>query len=146
MTTTDISPSAQHQPVPSSQNFTLVGITYGLYAFGLFLIWPTLVGVVIAYVKRDDVAPLLSSHYRWLIKTFWWWLLAWTFIIGALMIVLVPHALEIHDTMKSGAVILPWEFMGAGIFGGLGILIVWLWVVYRLIRGAVRLSDGLAAP
>ena len=146
MPTTDISPSAPSAPVPSSQSFTLVGLTYGLYAFGLFLIWPALIGVVVAYVKRDDVAPLLSSHYRWLISTFWWWLIAWAVIIGAMLIIIVPHALEIDSAMKSGSIKLPWEFMGAGIFGALGILIVWLWVVYRLIRGAIRLSDGLAAP
>ena len=35
---------------------------------------------------------------------------------------------------------------GAAVLGGLGVAIVWLWVVYRLIRGAIRLSDGRAAP
>ena len=134
------------EAIPSSQAFTLVGVTYGLYGFGLFLVWPALIGVVIAYVKRKDVPEILASHYRWLINTFWWWLIAWTVIIGAMLVVVVPNALEIERTMKSGSINVPWELMGAGIFGGLGVAIVWLWVVYRLIRGAIRLSDGLAAP
>jgi len=134
------------EAIPSSQAFTLVGVTYGLYGFGLFLVWPALIGVVIAYVKRQDVPEILASHYRWLINTFWWWLIAWTVIIGAMLVVVVPNALEIERAMKSGSINVPWELMGAGIFGGLGVAIVWLWVVYRLIRGAIRLSDGLAAP
>ena len=134
------------EAIPSSQAFTLVGVTYGLYGFGLFLVWPALIGVVIAYVKRQDVPEILASHYRWLINTFWWWLIAWGVVIGAMLVVIVPNALEIERTMTSGSISVPWELMGAGIFGGLGVAIVWLWVVYRLIRGAIRLSDGLAAP
>jgi uncharacterized membrane protein len=134
------------EAIPSSQAFTLVGVTYGLYGFGLFLVWPALIGVVIAYVKRQDVPEILASHYRWLINTFWWWLIAWSVVIGAMLVVIVPNALEIERTMTSGSISVPWELMGAGIFGGLGVAIVWLWVVYRLIRGAIRLSDGLAAP
>ena len=134
------------EAIPSSQAFTLVGITYGLYGFGLFLVWPALIGVVIAYVKRQDVPEMLASHYRWLINTFWWWLIAWSVVIGAMLVVIVPNAIEIERTMTSGSISVPWELMGAGIFGGLGVAIVWLWVVYRLIRGAIRLSDGLAAP
>lgn len=134
------------EAIPSSQAFTLVAVTYGLYGIGVFLLWPTLIGVVIAYVKRRGVPELLSSHYRWLITTFWWWFVAWNLIIGGMLAVIIPNALEIHRAVNSGMINLPWEFMGAGIFGGIGLLIVWLWVVYRLIRGAVRLSDGQAAP
>lgn len=135
------------EPVASSREFTLLGITYGLYGVGLFLIWPTLIGVVMAYVKRPDVPALLASHYRWLIHTFWWWLVAWSIVIGAMLVVIVPNAFEIDSAVHSGRYFnIPWELIGAGVFGGLAIAIVWLWVVYRLIRGAIRLSDSLAAP
>ncbi len=142
MNTTNVS-----EAIPSSQAFTLVGATYGLYGVGLFVIWPALIGVMIAYIKRHDVPELLSSHYRWLITTFWWWLVAWTVMIGAMLSVMIPNAIEIESAVESGQYFtIPWELLGAGVFGGLGIAIVWLWVVYRLIRGAIRLSDGLAAP
>ena len=125
----------------------MVGVTYGLYGLGLFLLWPTLIGVIIAYVKRHDVAELLSSHYRWLISTFWWWLVAWVVMIGAMLSVLVPNAIDIEKAVRSGQYFnIPWELIGASVLGGLGLVIVWLWVVYRLIRGAIRLSDGRAAP
>jgi uncharacterized membrane protein len=135
------------EAIPSSQAFTLVGVTYGLYGLGLFLFWPTLIGVIIAYVKRHDVPGLLSSHYRWLIHTFWWWVVAWTVIIGTMLSVMIPHAIEIESAVKTEQFFtIPWELIGTAVLGGLGVLIVWLWVVYRLIRGAVRLNDGLAAP
>ena len=125
----------------------MVGVTYGLYGLGLFLLWPTLIGVIIAYVKRHDVAELLSSHYRWLISTFWWWLVAWAVMIGAMLSVLIPNAIDIEKAVRSGQYFnIPWELIGASVLGGLGLVIVWLWVVYRLIRGAIRLSDGRAAP
>ncbi len=125
----------------------MVGVTYGLYGLGLFLFWSVLIGVIIAYVKRRDVPELLASHYRWLISTFWWWLVAWTVIIGAMLTVMIPHAIDIESAVQSGQYFnIPWELIGAAVLGGLGVAIVWLWVLYRLIRGAIRLSDGRAAP
>ena len=125
----------------------MVGVTYGLYGLGLFLFWSALIGVIIAYVKRRDVPELLASHYRWLISTFWWWLVAWTVILGAMLTVLIPHAIDIESALQSGQYFnIPWELIGAAVLGGLGLAIVWLWVVYRLIRGAVRLGDGRVAP
>ena len=125
----------------------MVGVTYGLYGLGLLMLWPTLIGVVIAYVKRPDVPELLSSHYRWLIRTFWWWLVAWIVIIGAMLTVMIPNAIDIEGAVQSGQYFnIPWELIGAAVLGGFGVLIVWLWVLYRLIRGAVRLSDGRPAP
>lgn len=135
------------EAIPSSQAFTTVGVTYGLYGLGLFLFWPTVIGLVIAYVKRRDVPELLSSHYRWLINTFWWSLIAWVLMIGAMLVVVVPNALEIESAVESGQYFnIPWELIGAAVLGGLGVAIVWLWSLYRLIRGAIRLSDGRAAP
>jgi len=52
------------EPVPSSREFTLVGIAYGLHVTGLFLIWPALIGLVLDYIKRGDVeGTVLESHY-----------------------------------------------------------------------------------
>ena len=135
------------EAIPSSQAFTMVGVTYGLYGLGLLLFWPTVIGLVIAYVKRNDVPELLSSHYRWLINTFWWSLIASALMIGAMLVVMVPNALEIESAVRSGEYFnIPWELIGAAVLGGLGVAIVWLWSLYRLIHGAIRLSDGRAAP
>ncbi len=60
---------------------------------------------------------------------------------------LIPHAIDIESAVQAGQYFnIPWELIGAGVMGGLGLAIVWLWVVYRLIRGAIRLSDGQPAP
>ncbi len=135
------------ESIPSSREFTLVGVTYGLYGLGLFLFWPTVIGLVMAYVKLNDVPELLASHYRWLIRTFWWSLLLSALMLGAMLVVMIPNAIEIESAVQSGQYFnIPWELIGAGVLGGLGIAIVWLWTVYRLIRGAVRLSDGRPAP
>jgi uncharacterized membrane protein len=32
---------------------------------------PALIGVIIAYVKADDTDPVLQSHFRFQIRTFW---------------------------------------------------------------------------
>lgn len=135
------------EAVPSSRAFTVVGVTYALYAVGLFVLWPTLFGVVIAYVKRDDVPELLASHYRWLINTFWWWLIGWSVILGVMLAVIIPNALEIKSAVKSEQYFnIPWELIGAGVFGALGLALVGLWFIYRIVRGAIRLSDGRPAP
>lgn len=134
-------------PVPSSRDFTWVGAVYGLYAAGLLMLWPALIGVVVAYAKRHDVLPLLSSHYRWLIKTYWWWFAGWVLIIGVMLAVIVPNAFEIDAAVRSQRYFnIPWELLGAAVFGGLALMIVWLWVFYRIVRGAIRLSDGQPAP
>ena len=135
------------EPIASSREFTLLGITYGIYGLSVILVWPVVIGVLMAYVKRHDVPALLSSHYRWLITTFWWWLIAWVLIIAGMLAVIVPNALEIESAVQSEQYFnIPWELIGAGTLGALAIAFVWLWVVYRLIRGGVRLSDGQAAP
>lgn len=56
----------------------MVLIVYVLYALGLFLPLLTVVGVIIAHLKRSSTAGTwMESHHRWLIRTFWYGLL-WT--------------------------------------------------------------------
>ena len=134
--------------VPSAREFTMLGITYGLYALGLVMFWPAAVGLVIAYVKRSDVAEtFLGSHYTWLIRTFWAWAIGFAAGIGTLMALVVPSAIELGQLAKSTQQIrLPWEMLGGAIVGGLAIAVVWCWVVYRLIRGTLRLADARPVP
>lgn len=111
-------------------------VIYGLHAFslltgiigaatvvGAFLIgWPSIIAVVLNYVKRDEVrGSWLETHFRWQIRTFWFGLL-WV----ALCIAFVVATL------------------------GLAIFIVWIplaivsvWFIYRIARGWLRLFDRL---
>ena len=136
------------EAVPSSREFTFVGVAYGLHVTGLFLFWPALFGLFLDYVKRRDVeGTVLASHYAWLIRTFWWSLLWGTLIIGAMLWVILPHSLRIGELARAGDYLsIPWEFIAAGVLGGIGISVVWFWTVYRFIRGILRLSDGRAVP
>ncbi|HQR21268.1 MAG TPA: hypothetical protein PLE54_18155 [Burkholderiaceae bacterium] len=136
-------------PVPTSREFTLLGITYGLFAIGLVMFWPAFIGLVVAYVKRGDVAEnFLASHYSWLIRTFWGWTLGFAAGLGIILALVVPTAIRMErmGDVTATAVRVPWELLGGAVAGGLIFLLVWCWVVYRLIRGTLRLADGREVP
>jgi uncharacterized membrane protein len=137
-----------NEPVPSSREFTFLGIAYGLHVTGLFLMWPSFIGIIVDYIKRRDVqGTMLESHYTWLIRTFWWSLLWGSAILGGMLAIIVPDALIVADLARTGDYLaIPWSIIGAGIGGGIGLSVVWFWIVYRLIRGVIRLSDGRPAP
>ncbi len=80
------------EAIPSSQAFTLVGVTYGLYGLGLFLLWPALIGVVIAYVKRQDVPEMLGVALPLADQHVLVVAVAWAVIIGAM--------LSVHDSER----------------------------------------------
>jgi uncharacterized membrane protein len=95
---------------------TIVTVVYGLQAIGLLLpvLLPWIVGVVIDYVKRDDaIGTWLESHFRWQIRTFWWSLL-WAVIGGVLLLVLI---------------------------GWLVLAVAGVWVLYRIVKGWLRLAE-----
>ena len=79
---------------------------------------PSIIAVILNYVKRGDArGTWVESHYRWQIRTFWFAVL-W-FAIAVLLIVTIL-----------GAVI------------GIPILVVLtLWLIYRIARGWLRLRD-----
>ena len=56
---------------PIVSNNDLAVVVYALYFVGYFTGISALVGVIIAYVKVDDADPVLRSHYRFQIRTFW---------------------------------------------------------------------------
>lgn len=124
-------------PLPADDLITLTHIIYGLHAFsaltGLssaaFIVtafltgWPSIIAVIINYVKRDAVrGTFLDSHFSWQIRTFWW-AVGW-FVVAWLMIV---------------------TFIGA-IIGIPLLLLVGIWVLYRIIRGWISLSGRKAMP
>jgi uncharacterized membrane protein len=96
-------------------NKTLTWVIYGLYAASFLIGITWIVAIILNYVKRGDVAgTYLESHFNWQIRTFWISLIA--SIVGVLlMIVLV---------------------------GWLVLLAVAVWVIYRLVIGALKLSEG----
>ena len=86
-----------------------------------------LIGIIMAYVKRGDATGTwLASHYRWLIRTFWFSLL-WG-CIGAIIFAL-----------------LLWVVIGLIIGPAIWIATA-LWVIYRIIRGYLLFADSKPVP
>jgi uncharacterized membrane protein len=99
--------------IQKTRNVALV--VYVLYALSFLYGITAIAGVVIAYVKRDDVrGTWLESHFAWQIRTFWWGLV-WT-VVGVVL-----------------------ALVGVGF---LILLAVWIWAIYRVVKGWLRLNDG----
>ncbi len=67
-------PSGDHGRGPEiARSIDLLLVTYIAYLIGLVTGGVgSLVGIIIAYLKRDDeVGTWRESHYVWLIRTFW---------------------------------------------------------------------------
>jgi uncharacterized membrane protein len=99
----------------------VTGIITTATVVGAFLTgWPSLIAVVLNYVKRGDVrGTWLDAHFRWQIRTFWFGLL-WVALCMLFIVITL----------------------------GLGILIAWiplvivgLWFIYRIARGWLALSS-----
>ena len=87
-----------------------------------------IVAIIMAHVKRSDAnGTWLASHYRWLIRTFWFSVL-WG-VIGAIIFVVLLLAL----------------FLGPIIA-----FVIWfvtvIWVLYRLIRGYLLFKESQPVP
>jgi uncharacterized membrane protein len=70
----DPQPQSQHPVQPASSGFDLnhPTIISGLYLLGYFTGITGLIGVVLAYVwKGEPHAEWETSHYQYLIRTFW---------------------------------------------------------------------------
>lgn len=97
----------------------LAQLVYILQAVSLVIGLSAIIGIIVNYVKRDEVAGTwVASHFNWQIKTFWFALLGT--VIGALL-------------------------LGLGI-GGLILLVVAVWYIYRIVRGWLALNDGKPLP
>ena len=125
-------------PAPTAEGLiALTYVIYGLHAFsacsGLlspaFVVtafltgWPSIIAVVMNYLKRGDVrGTWLESHFRWQIRTFWF---AALWVLVALL-------------LAATFIGIPLAFALAWVAG--------LWVLYRIVRGWLRLMDRQPMP
>ncbi len=94
---------------------TLATVVYALQAVSFFVGITAIVAIVINYVKIDDIrGTWLESHFRWQMRTFWFGLL-WG-VIGAITFILI----------------IGWFILAADA----------IWVIYRIVKGWLRLNDG----
>lgn len=102
----------------------LIGVTGAATIVGSFIFGvPSIIAVIMNYVRRRDAqGTWLESHFRWQIRTFWFALL-WSVVVlvlsAPLMLIIVGFATA-------------W----------LGMLVIGIWVLYRVVRGWLTLRDG----
>jgi uncharacterized membrane protein len=101
---------------------SLVLICYVLHIVGAVAAIPSLVALVLNYLKLSVVPPEFDSHHRWMIRSFWW----------AMFFFLVAGMLALTVLM------IP--------FAALMAAVVWLWYIYRHVKGMLALLDGQQMP
>lgn len=123
--------------VPSANLVQLTYLIYGLHLFSAingvltsalvvtaFLSgWPSIIAVLLNYLKRESTrSTYLESHFRWQIRTFWFALL-WLGV-GVILVVTII------------GIPLAWIL----------VVLVGLWVLYRMTRGLLRLMNQQPMP
>jgi uncharacterized membrane protein len=110
---------------PSTTGTQVLYILHGLAPFTAWLL--AVVAIIVGVFTRDGVrGTYLETHVSWLARTFWWGLL-WIAILSVatvvmfLTIVLIPVAW------------LAWA-------------VLFVWYLYRVVRGWLLLNDGKPAP
>ena len=98
---------------------TVATVVYALQALGFFNGITWIAAVIINYVKKEEVAGTwLESHFRWQIRTFWFGLL-WA-ALGAILFVLIVG----------------WFILAADA----------IWIIYRVVKGWLNLSENRPVP
>jgi len=93
----------------------LTQVVYILYALSYFAGVTAIVGIIINYVKKDDVeGTWLESHFRWQIRTFWFGML-WALIGVATFFLLIGMAILFAN---------------------------FCWIIYRIVKGWLNLNEN----
>jgi uncharacterized membrane protein len=102
----------------------LIGMLTSAFIAVAFLFGvPSIIAVVMNYLRRDDArGTWLESHFSWQLRTFWF-ALFWVVLIFLLSLPLF--------LVLVGFLTFP-----------VGIIIVGIWVIYRVARGWLKLKDG----
>jgi len=94
---------------------TITTIVYALQAVSFFIGITFIAAVILNYVKKDDVqGTWLASHFDWQIRTFWFGLL-WSIVGFMSLILIVGYFIIIANA---------------------------IWIIYRIIKGWLRLSEN----
>jgi uncharacterized membrane protein len=102
----------------------LIGMLTSAFIATAFLFGvPSIIAVVMNYLRRDDArGTWLESHFSWQLRTFWF-ALFWVVLIFLLSLPLF--------LVLVGFLTFP-----------VGVIIVGIWVIYRVARGWLKLKDG----
>ena len=96
-----------------------VFIAYVTYALGLLILFTPVIGVILAFIKRDEAqGSIYASHIDWLIKTFWVSLIG--LLLGRLTIF----------------ILIGWLILAA----------TGIWLIYRVVVGLIKLNEDKPVP
>lgn len=122
--------------IDQDPNRMLTFMLYVLYIIAIFtggLL--AIIALVINYVKMDAVrGSIFESHFKWQIRTFWWYLI-WHVLAVIPFMFLFFTGQDAH--LFAGVALGATTFLLAVIF------FAWIWIVYRAIKGMIRLNDNL---
>jgi uncharacterized membrane protein len=130
-----LTPDGTAVPDPSLVSYThviyalhatsiVIGLLGSAWIVGAFLLGiPSIIAVIMNYLRRPDVrGTWLESHFSWQIRTFWFTAL-WLVLLAIVSLVFLP-------------------LLGLGIvIFYVGILVLAIWLIYRVARGWMRLRD-----
>lgn len=117
MTNEPVSTATANEVSENQKNLVLV--VYILQAASFLVGITSIAGVVINYIKMDEVkGTWLESHFKWQLKTFWWGLLG-GFVGILLSVILIGIPL---------------------------LFVVAIWVIYRIIKGWLAYNEGKPMP
>lgn len=121
--------------IDRDSNRTLTVILYVLYIVAIFSAGIlAIIALIINYVKRNSVqGSIFESHFTWQIRTFWWYLI-WNFIAFVPFIFLFFTGE--NPTAFAGVA------FGASLFCVAVIGLSWIWIVYRAIKGLIKVNDN----
>jgi uncharacterized membrane protein len=114
MTTTEpgTSPGPGMPPQPKVPDTDIALIIYILYFVGYFTGVTAIIGVIMAHIQLDTADPMLATHYRFQIRTFWIGLLY--LVVGTVLSLIII-----------GFLVLAWWFV---------------WSLIRSIKGLLALN------
>jgi len=130
--------SGASAPQETTKDLRLLAlICYGLYLAAPINGLSVIVGVVIAYIERDDArGTVYESHFDNLISVFWVSLAVWLLFFGVLLwgvLGIVFSVMAHHLTMM--LIWLP--------FAGFALVAFCVWFLYRTVKGMIRAVDGV---
>jgi len=94
---------------------TMTTLVYVLQAASFLVGITYLAAIVLNYIKKDEtIGTLYESHFRWQMRTFWYSLL-WGIIGFATALLVIGYGILLANA---------------------------IWILYRIIKGWLRLSEG----
>ena len=108
-------PETTPQPIVPSTDIAL--IIYILYFLGYFTGITAVIGVIMAHIQLETADPMLATHYRFQIRTFW---------IGLLYLVVGTVLSLTIIGFVFGFLVLAWWFF---------------WSLFRSIKGVLALNE-----